>query len=308
MAKKEMRILGRVINHDTKQGIADLRIEAWDKDLLFDDMLGSDISDAQGAFTIDFNKRYFSEIVDRQPDIYFKVFRKKRLLTDTCNKVLWNINEPDLHVVIPLSLDELPNTNGKKVFRVEGWVTTEDGLAVREVIVQAWDQGLGSERLLASGSTDRGGRYLLFYDPADLDGKTRADLMLRVLDLRRKRVELARSEVFYQAEPVLVVDLKVVAAEVARASEYERLLTAVEPLLGKTKLVDLDADSVLYVANRSGWDARMVAIAAESVRRLVLPCESALLREHSRYLGNPRPYGFSQSGLPSPSGQLLYRR
>ncbi len=53
MAKKAnqtFRITGRVIDSTSQQGIAGLRVEAWDKDMVFNDLVGSAVTDEQGAF------------------------------------------------------------------------------------------------------------------------------------------------------------------------------------------------------------------------------------------------------------------
>ena len=88
---KDYRVSGKVLHSQTGKGIPDLRIEAWDKDLIIDDLLGNALSDDVGFFQIDFHENYFREILfDRCPDIYFKVFQADRLLVDTRNHLLWN--------------------------------------------------------------------------------------------------------------------------------------------------------------------------------------------------------------------------
>jgi hypothetical protein len=67
-SKTKFRISGRVIDRKTRRGIAGLRVEAWDKDLIFHDLIGSAVTDAQGAFRIEFDESYFKEIfLDRLP-------------------------------------------------------------------------------------------------------------------------------------------------------------------------------------------------------------------------------------------------
>src|SRR6202040_1600230 len=89
---------------------------------------------------------------------------------------------------------------------------------------------------------------------------------VRALDPQRERAELARSDVIYQAAPAVVVNLTVPADQVARPSEYARLLAAAQPVLARATLRDLDAKGVAFVANTIRWDARTVAMAAQAAR------------------------------------------
>lgn len=60
MAKLKFRITGRVISQDG-QGISDLNVEARDKDLVFNDLVGSAITDENGRFQVAFDQSYFKE-------------------------------------------------------------------------------------------------------------------------------------------------------------------------------------------------------------------------------------------------------
>ncbi len=286
-------IRGQVISGETRGGLANVRVEAWDRDLHIDDLLGAATSDASGAFTIEFDRRYYRQIVARRPDIYFKVFVGGRLVADTRHQVLWNVVQPQVRVLITVRDSERAPADRLEPFAVEGVVATEEGRAVANVIIQAWDQGLDAETLLATGATDRAGRYILHYDREVLAGKSHPDLTVRALDPRRERTEIARSAVIYQAGPSVIVNLRIPAQDVSRPSEYERLLADTHALLGRTTLEALEADGVVYLASRSGWDARTVAMAAEATR---LSAETRIPAPHY--------YALLRAGLPADSASV----
>lgn len=82
-------IIGQVVDLDTGVPLPGLFIKAYDKDLLFDDLLGTAASDAQGRFEIAAEPEDFREFFDKRPDIYFKVFRGQTLVHDTDDAVRW---------------------------------------------------------------------------------------------------------------------------------------------------------------------------------------------------------------------------
>lgn len=74
MAKPKYQVVGRVVRSGSQQGVPDVRVEAWDKDLLVDDMVGSAVTGADGGFRMEFDTNYFLELfLDRKPDLFFKV-------------------------------------------------------------------------------------------------------------------------------------------------------------------------------------------------------------------------------------------
>jgi len=97
------KITGRVVNADTKEGIKGLRVEAWDKDLFVNDMVGSAITGEGGVFIIQFDESYFKELfIDRRPDLFFKVFKGTKLIKSTEDSVLWNVDREDIEQTIEL--------------------------------------------------------------------------------------------------------------------------------------------------------------------------------------------------------------
>ena len=66
------------INYDDGKPATDVVIEAKDKDLFFDDYLGTSNVDANGKFEICYGEDAFTDFIfDKRPDIYLKVFSKK---------------------------------------------------------------------------------------------------------------------------------------------------------------------------------------------------------------------------------------
>ena len=130
------RINGRVIDKKTKKGLSAIRVEAWDKDLICNDLVGSTTTDRQGAFEITFDKSYFQELfLDRRPDLFFKVFQENQLLTSTEDSAFWNVATGETELVIEVepmpSLIPLKNQKASIIpvpefqpesFRISGFV------------------------------------------------------------------------------------------------------------------------------------------------------------------------------------------
>jgi hypothetical protein len=101
VASQLFRISGRIINQQTRQGVMGVRVEAWDKDLIFNNLVGSAMTDTEGTFRIEFSASYFQEcFLDRQPDLFFKIFRGDALIHSTEDAVLWNVDRGETPVVI----------------------------------------------------------------------------------------------------------------------------------------------------------------------------------------------------------------
>jgi hypothetical protein len=103
--KRSFRISGRVLNRETYYGIEGLLVEAWDKDVIYNDLVGSAITDEQGVFQIEFDESYFSELfLDQRPDLFFKIFRENTLIASTVDSVLWNVEAGDTEILIEVDL------------------------------------------------------------------------------------------------------------------------------------------------------------------------------------------------------------
>ena len=102
------KVTGKVISSETKNGIKGLRVEAWDKDLLVNDLVGSAITGEGGVFRMQFDESCFKEIFfDRKPDLFFKVFKGDQLIKSTEDSILWNVEREDIDQII-----EVEEVNG----------------------------------------------------------------------------------------------------------------------------------------------------------------------------------------------------
>lgn len=105
MADASFRILGRVIDRRTRRGIGGLRIEAWDLDTRFHDLVGQATTDPQGHFTIAFDETYFGEQdPDHQPDIFFNIFLGGRQIHSTRDAPLENVRPTDVEVTLEVDM------------------------------------------------------------------------------------------------------------------------------------------------------------------------------------------------------------
>lgn len=150
-------------------------------------------------------------------------------------------------------------------YRVEGRVTSRVTASVGGLRVLVVDKGVGGDVTLAQSTTNLNGEFSAGFSDSELKrrGKDRPDLQVRVFLATRF---LAASEIRYNAAPheTFVITLGDEAAN-GLHSEYETL-TATLFAHYKGKLSELqeteDRQDVTYLANKSGWDARAVALAA----------------------------------------------
>ena len=196
MRPKNFTITGHIIDSQTDRGITGLRIEAWDKDLFFDDLIGSAETDAGGFFKIQFNEEHFKELIARRPDLYFKLFIADEALpgeafeltvtpphgeplTGSGDSVFCKLAPGETNVSISLALPV-----ASQLFKVKGAILKPDGTPVTGTTVKAFDKNIRTETLLGEATTNKAGRYEIDYRAETFlqSGKKRPDLIVRAFD------------------------------------------------------------------------------------------------------------------------------
>ena len=101
MPLRTFRISGHVIDERTRYGIPALRVEAWDKDLRSNTLLGVALTDGQGAFDLEFTSTPGGVLRGaRHPNLFFKIFQGQTLIKNTEQSVLMNLNYGYTNVTI----------------------------------------------------------------------------------------------------------------------------------------------------------------------------------------------------------------
>lgn len=114
MATELFRVEGRVIDRATRRGVRGLRVEAWDRDTRYHDLLGVEVTDRDGRFALAFDSEYFGDYApDRLPDLYYRVLQAGTELANTRAEVQENA-PPGTHQVtleVGLPAAEAPRAN-----------------------------------------------------------------------------------------------------------------------------------------------------------------------------------------------------
>ncbi|MCP4679515.1 MAG: hypothetical protein GY854_29300 [Deltaproteobacteria bacterium] len=131
--KPEFKIDGQILELESEKPLAGLFVKAYDKDLLFDDLVGTGTTDKEGRFEIIYSQKDFKELFERRPDLYFLVFATKtgRPIHSTVDQVRWNAGvDEQIKILVPghkLPLDgplgpetvALLNAQGRRVSDLE---------------------------------------------------------------------------------------------------------------------------------------------------------------------------------------------
>ncbi|HXA84465.1 MAG TPA: neuraminidase-like domain-containing protein [Candidatus Dormibacteraeota bacterium] len=150
-------------------------------------------------------------------------------------------------------------------FVVAGRVFSSQRSGVGGLGIEVVDKNVGADVSLAQGITDASGNYSAQFPSAEVarHGKTAPDIQVRVLS---GQTLLAASEVRYNASSNEKIDVVLPAAAAASLPSEHETLTSALSLHFKGNLRDLketdQQQDITFLANKTGWDARAVALAA----------------------------------------------
>ncbi len=286
---REWRIVGRITG-EANEPIAGLKVELWDNDQFKENPLATGNTNANGEVDITFDHTVFPEdALDYQPDLYFNILQNDNLIKSTQTTPLRKLN-PGTHT-LNLSVAINDDADDEATNQVKGYVFDNRRVGIGQLRVVALDKNLRSEVVLGETTTDAKGYYTITYTTADnLVGKDRPDIQINVFNQDEKLIYA--SPIRYDASSEERIDMLVPTDEIKEENEYQQLTTRIQAVAGDIALKDLKEDDenqdITYLANKTGIDARLVAM-------------TALANQYSNKTGVPSPfyYAMFRAGLPT---------
>ncbi|MGD0246679.1 MAG: FHA domain-containing protein, partial [Streptosporangiaceae bacterium] len=200
------------------------------------------------------------------------------------------------------------------VYTVRGTVFSPTLPGIGGLTVQLADKNVGGDQVLASTQTVSDGTYA--FGPVTIGAAYLAEHHKRQPDLQvhvsTARGMLASSTVAYSAPPSVTLDVTLPGDATGLPSEYEILtanLAAAYPGSLSALQESNGRQDITYLANKTGWDARAVALAALAgqfsqltARAAVSPPEPGKTQEWPVPVVSLRPefyYALFRAGLPA---------
>jgi DNA-binding transcriptional MerR regulator len=165
------------------------------------------------------------------------------------------------------------------LFIVRGRVVTNAGVAAKGLKVIAIDKNPGKEIVLGETITDSSGTYTISYKKEALQKmrKQRADIGITIVDPEEESKIYGASSVHFNADKDEEINLVLQTESVEKRSEYLQITSDLRvhlpqyqqtpyqrPKIGRGTFKDLqenkDRQDISYLANKTGWDARLVAM------------------------------------------------
>ncbi|WP_437308363.1 neuraminidase-like domain-containing protein [Sorangium sp. So ce388] len=202
---RKYKLSGRVVRAKSERGVPNVRVEAWDSAEVTTDLVAVAVTDQNGDFEMSLDQaavdRHFQ---GRSPVAALRVFAPAGEEYVT-RYTQWKVSPTPAAVRIEVDLAVISTRRAPASATVRGSVRNEQGAAVANATVRAYDVKLTSEIEIGSSTTDSTGHYKISYSPLLASGKQRPDL--RVIVYNGSNQELGRSALLVRAPSTAVVDL-----------------------------------------------------------------------------------------------------
>ena len=196
VAQPEYVIRGQVIDRANRAGVRGVRVDAWDRDTRYHDLLGQASTDDQGRFTIGYDSVYFGDFApDRSPDVYFRLYLDGKEVLSTFDKPRTNTARGAMDVVLELDMPQLRPTGRDYVsvtqaLKVADWWQASDFRG-------AWREGTDKARTIGSLLGGLGGDALKNFDlaPVRPRGTTEREVVNQPVAVAQQALALKQVEV-----------------------------------------------------------------------------------------------------------------
>ena len=239
----------RGVLHCTEGKTAGLKVQAFDRDVSRDDLLGSTVTDEKGTYCIKFTESQFKRTDSERggPEVFIRVSNEAGEQLGQSAIVRGAPQELCLDLDLPIK--------PIKGFIVHGHVTTSEGKPATDMILKAFDRNVGiDDTLLGQAALDVQGQYCIAYTLDQLHGKSVADLVIS-LHTRGGDTPLRTTDVIFNAGPDTVQDFQLPAPSLPVISEFERLKAKIKPLLLGSSWGKLDGKQITFLSRKTGLDA-----------------------------------------------------
>jgi hypothetical protein len=249
------RVVAGLVRRQSGEPIPDLLVRAFHVGEGGSLRLGSDTTDPDGGYTIPYTMPPGLAAIKLRVVAYLE----KEIVADS--GLL-----PDAQ---PLQFVTLTASGtqglGEPQFTVSGHVISASSAGVGGLIIHIVDKGVGPDFPLTEAATDADGAYLATFPAGRLANRNKPRPDIQVLVFRGDEF-LGASEVRYQAAEIEVLDVRLTKARSeALPSEHEALASSLAEVFPGS-LAGLEEteerQDITFLANRSGWDARAVALAS----------------------------------------------
>ncbi|MCC7247440.1 MAG: hypothetical protein IT473_02345 [Lysobacter sp.] len=156
----EFVLQGSVVDRVTRKPVPGVKVEAWDRDTRYHDMLGVATTDQSGRFVIGFQTVYFGDYApDRSPDVFFKAFIDAREVLTTFETPQYNLERGTTTIVLELVMPKVQTggvdrVNSMHALKAIDWWSQSDFRGV-------WEQGKDKSKSVGRLVGDLGAKSLL---------------------------------------------------------------------------------------------------------------------------------------------------